>query len=196
MNANDKDTAESAISGRILQTILGVDAMDQHSEIKSTKPSVLLPDSPTDLTSKLHIYSCRYSNPGYGSFTLCDPSSTSDYCTQVLSDFAAVDNTTSRPDITGKLQLYAAWPRIFASHVRLVHLSNNTFITEVTKLFPDGYGRNRGPFAAGTTIGGVAEFVVKDGKVIGVGIEGGDTNGQRHGSTIQERADIWFDRIQ
>jgi hypothetical protein len=197
MNADGKVPVISVITERIFQAITGEDAADEHSALKSLKQpfSQKFPTSAVDPPPELHVYSGEYSNPGYGSFTLCDPRDASDYCTQVLADFAAVDNATSRPEITSPSTLYAAWPRIWSSHVRLVHLFNHTFALEVTKLFPDGYGRNRDPFAAGTAIGGVAEFVMKNGKAIGLGFKGEDTNGQRPGFTVQERADVWFDKM-
>jgi hypothetical protein len=72
-------------------------------------------------------------------------------------------------------QLHAAWPGIWGSYVRLVHSSNNTFTIEVSNLsmlFPHGYGRNQSPFEAGITGEVIWEFVIENKKVIGFRIEG------------------------
>ncbi len=44
------------------------------------------------IQNPLHAYTGTYHNPGYGSFTICAPSSSSHYCVTVLEDFAVVDN--------------------------------------------------------------------------------------------------------
>ncbi|KAG1873550.1 hypothetical protein DFJ58DRAFT_651470, partial [Suillus subalutaceus] len=111
-----------------------------------------------------------YANARYGAFTFCSPSGSSSYCQDVVSDFAAVDaGKSSTPQ---SVQLLAAWPRIWSSHIRSVHRSGNMFVLKYTALFPEGYGRDRIPFETAEigTSEATAEFVVEDGKVAGFGL--------------------------
>ncbi|KAG2141566.1 beta-lactamase/transpeptidase-like protein [Suillus cothurnatus] len=136
-----------------------------------------------------------YINAGYGPITFCSPFGNSSYCQGVISDFAAVDaGKSSAPQ---SVQLFAAWPRIWTSHIRSVHLSGNTFVVRFASLFPEGYGRDRTPFE--TTFAEVtAEFVVEDGKVVGfgwVGLVEQLTERERTHTTVKDRADVWFDKV-
>ncbi|KAG1880766.1 hypothetical protein F4604DRAFT_1510254, partial [Suillus subluteus] len=103
-----------------------------------------------------------YTNAGYGDITFCSPSDSSSYCQDVISDFAAVD--AGKSGAPQPVQLFAAWPRIWSSHIRGVHRSGNTFVVQYTSLFPEGYGRDTTPFET-SEIGSseaTAEFVVED----------------------------------
>jgi hypothetical protein len=148
-----------------------------------------------DLELAIEEFSGTYFNAGYGHITFCSPSGNSSYCQEVISDFAAVDaGKSSAPQ---SVQLFAAWPRIWASHLRSVHLSGNTFLVHYTSLFPEGYGRDRTPFE--TAVAGVtAEFVVEDRKVVGfgwVGLVKQLTERERTHTTVKDRADVWFDKV-
>jgi hypothetical protein len=96
---------------------------------------------------------------------------------------------------------------------------NNTFAFRPTQLYPNGYGRNTSAFETDTLAdyesmrrqpaegGGRMEFVLekdkrKDGKVrvIGVGWFGTVDYGvvpnrEKPGRTVQDRADVWFEKV-
>jgi hypothetical protein len=162
----------------------------------------------SDVTAETPIeldkYAGTYSNAGYGSVTLCDPSNSrnSSYCAQVLSDFAIVDShkpsqLTSR--LLTKPQLFAKWSRLWSTHVRLIHLSDSKSVNiQMTTLFTDGFGADKTPFETfeNGEGEGEAEFVVEDGRVLGLGVFGipGDLT-KRRGNTVQARAEAWFDKI-
>lgn len=135
-----------------------------------------LPDRPVNATTPLPLsaYTGTYGNAGYGSITLCDPGASSFYCKNVLADFNAVDSvgSTPWPSPTDLPQLYAAWDRLWGSHIRLVHVEDNTFNASVTTLFPAGYGADKTPFetAEKDEYPGAVKFVVEQGKVIGLGL--------------------------
>ncbi|KAG2141556.1 beta-lactamase/transpeptidase-like protein [Suillus cothurnatus] len=98
------------------------------------------------------------------------------------------------------VQLLAAWPRIWASHIRGVHQSGNTFNVQYTSLYPEGYGRDTTPFETAEigTSEATAEFVVEDGKVVGfglVGLVGQLTERERTHTTVKDRAEVWFDKV-
>jgi len=149
-------------------------------------------------------YAGTYNNPGYGSITFCDPlnAHNSSYCAEVLADFAIVDSHPScqaTPCLRDKPQLFAKWSRLWSTHVRLAPFSNpgtgHQFIAEMTVLFTRGFGLDKTPFES---VGGVTlvEFVVEDGRVLGLGIFGevGDLT-ERRGNTVQAKAEVWFDKI-
>lgn len=164
----------------------------------------------------LEAYTGTYNNSGYGSFTLCASSSTSDYCTEVLSNFTTVDShiPSSRSASSARYrarnsakELYASFPRVWASHLRFVHLEGQKFIIEATNLFPEGYGKDKSPFEAmadDDTSGVIVEFVVGDENDDAKGVKGfgmvglieGKTARTKRvgGSSVQDRADVWFDR--
>ncbi|KAF8557186.1 beta-lactamase/transpeptidase-like protein [Imleria badia] len=147
----------------------------------------------------LDLFAGIYANPGYGSFTLCSPSSASSYCTNVRSNFSIVDAIQGKPSASSG-DLLAEWPRVWSSHVRMRHQEGSIFEMHFTSLYPDGYGKDTTPFKTrevGTTEG-MAEFVVKDGRVIGFGMSGFVgrlTEQARTYGSVQDRAEVWFDRI-
>jgi hypothetical protein len=81
--------------------------------------------------------------------------------------------------------------------MRLVQISNTShqFDVQLVTLFPEGYGDDKTPFQF--LIGeGLVEFVVEDGRAIGVGIFGavGDLT-ERRDNTVQGQTEAWFDKI-
>ncbi|OJA11009.1 hypothetical protein AZE42_11311, partial [Rhizopogon vesiculosus] len=123
-----------------------------------------------NLELPLEEFSGTYTDPGYGTFTFCSPSSSSSHCQQVITNFTAVDSVQS--SAPSSPQLLAAWPRVWTSHIRAVHQSGNKFVLLWTALFPEGYGRDSTPFETAEigTSEATAEFVVEDGKVVGFGL--------------------------
>src|SRR5271154_47456 len=89
---------------------------------------------PTDVSS----FAGTYTNLGYGPITFCSsPSlSPSAYCANVLSDFSSLGNTTADG------VLYARWPRLWCSHMRISPLTETTVTVETLNVFPRGYGRD------------------------------------------------------
>ena len=147
----------------------------------------------------LDLFAGAYTNPGYGSFTLCSPSSPSSYCTQVRSNFSIVDNVQGNPRAASS-DLLAEWPRVCSSHVRLRHQTGSIFEIYFTSLYTHGYGKDTSPFETGEvgTPEGIAEFVVEDGRVVGFGVSGlvGQlTERARTYESVQDRAEVWFDRV-
>lgn len=146
----------------------------------------------------LEEFSGTYTNPGYGTFSLCSPSSSSSYCQKVITDFTAVDAVKSTAPTSP--QLLGAWTRVWSSHIRVMHQSGNKFLVLVTSLFPEGYGRDSTPFETAEigTSEATAEFVVEDGKVVGFGLFGlvGElTRRERAYTTVKDRAEAWFDKV-
>lgn len=100
-----------------------------------------------------------YSSPGYGTFTLCAPSSTSSYCDQASSDFSA---------FPAQNQLIGIFPRFWTSHISLAPISNDTleFAADFSTLYPKGYGSDKTPFVASMGLVS-ARFVKSEGGVDG-----------------------------
>jgi hypothetical protein len=162
------------------------------------KKAISSPEDTIGLELALEEFSGTYNSPGYGSFTFCSPSSSSSYCHKVITDFTVVD--TAKSNAPSSPQLLAAWPRVWASHIRAMHQSGNKFLVQWTSLFPDGYGRDNTPFETAEigTSEAPAEFVVEDGKVVGFGLFGlvdQLTEKERTQTTVKGRADVWFDKV-
>jgi hypothetical protein len=151
---------------------------------------------------RLDKYAGTYSDSGYGSFTLCDPSNSrnSSYCGQVLSDFATVDAHNTNQSIRTQPQLFAKWSRLWSSHVRLVHApsseSEHQFDVQLTAIFTEGFGVDKTPFELheGGLGDATAEFVVEGETVLGLGVFGSVE--KRIGDTVKEAAEVWFDKIE
>lgn len=231
VNADDKaNVATIPITQKIISNLFGLptDGVERRTEQKEIEHWAS--QEPTDISLRqsgagmnravnkdeidihLEAYTGTYTNSGYGSFTLCTAYSTSQYCTEVLSNFTTVDSASSVPYTRNSAkELYASFPRLWSSHLRFVHLEGQKFHLEATNLFPEGYGRDKTPFEAmsdGSTGGVAVEFVVgvegqveqeNGGIVQGFGlmdlIEGKTARTARErGSSVQRRADVWFER--
>ncbi|KAH9051493.1 beta-lactamase/transpeptidase-like protein, partial [Lactarius vividus] len=126
-----------------------------------------------------------YEDAGYGTFTLCDASSRSDECRSVLDDFRLVDESSADDPKT----LFGSWPSVWTSHARLSP-TNTTgrYLLDVGSLYPTGYGKNTTPFAVWTDRA-LADFVVEDGVVRGLGFGGREGYG-----SVEENFDVWFSK--
>ena len=152
-----------------------------------------LPLSPNDISG-------TYTNPGYGTLTFCGPNSTSFYCSKVHANFTTVDE--ARDNVNHSIELLAAWPRFWSSHVRMRYLGGTLFSVHMTSLFPNGYGKDSTPFEI-AEIGMspiTAEFVIDEGKLVsGFGMttltESRTGRRARLDRTVKDSAEIWFDRI-
>ncbi|KAA1476004.1 beta-lactamase/transpeptidase-like protein [Dentipellis sp. KUC8613] len=210
-NADTKSFTYNDLPQRIVRDVFG------HSE---HKPEDLVPQRAPHTTSSpessqlyptrnrqdshipLDAYAGTYGNAGYGSLTLCAPSSTSAPCAKVLAEFDAIDAAGGwSARFNGSAQLFASWERLWSSHLRLVHLSGNKFAMFPTSLFPQGYGRDTTPFETSDALlrdlGGepAVEFVVgANGKVVGGGLNGlVEQVGKKEG-TVEETAEAWFEK--
>ncbi|KZT23833.1 beta-lactamase/transpeptidase-like protein [Neolentinus lepideus HHB14362 ss-1] len=205
LNVDEKASVHTELSFKLMDSFFSISEVDPYSylnsdaQVNSDEPTASSPpyESSTEQSTDLSSLSGTYSNPGYGAFTVCDPSSTSLYCSEVLADFAAVDSVIG--GVSGAY-LYAAWPRIWSTHLRFIHRRDNEFELIFTALFPKGYGPDLTPFETTETGEGQgrAEFVVENGKVIGFGLFGligEETERDRLGGSVQQRAEAWFTRV-
>jgi len=200
LNSGDTATVAEILASRIIEDVLGLD----RTEVVTKPPESKQRPYPvnTSLPYELSLYAGTYGNPGYGSFTVCDPMSSSSLCKGVLEDFRVVDQARSLPlpPTKDSKQLYAAWTRIWSKQARFVHREDNTFEVCLTALFPEGYGDKTTPFEAYEldNYEGTAEFVVEDGKVVGFGFFGESSDmahSWRKGTNVQENAMVWFSRL-
>ncbi|KAG1720360.1 uncharacterized protein EDB91DRAFT_1281425 [Suillus paluster] len=137
-NGGDRATPVMNISNRIIDAALHL--RSQPSPLIMPEKKAITPqhEGVVGLQLAVEAFSGTYANPGYGVLSFCSPSSSSSYCRDVISDFTAVDAAQS--SAPNSPQLLAAWPRVWASHIRAVHQSGNTFSVQYTSLFPEGYG--------------------------------------------------------
>jgi hypothetical protein len=148
----------------------------------------------------LSAFAGTYSDPAYGSFTLCAPSSASEACQAVLDTFQTTSNATGK---TNEEALYASWPRLWGTHLRVLRTSSDStsvkWTFSPTALFPSGFGADTTPFELPMDQDALAEFGLdEDGKVIGLGVvsEGlTDVERVRKGENAEERAEVWFSRV-
>ena len=163
---------------------------------------------PTDLES----FSGTYSNPGYGAVILCTAQSTSHHCLDVLSSFAPFIAQTPFPSpipAPTAPELYAVWPRLWSSHVRLAHRSAAEFDFRFTSLFPEGYGANVTAFETSESgesegravfvVGGGGEGEGEAAGVLGFGLEidaeAVEARKRAGAKDVKEWADAWFERV-
>ncbi|KAI0042675.1 beta-lactamase/transpeptidase-like protein [Auriscalpium vulgare] len=193
-NADGKHLAIEAVSHLVARAILGGDDLGLPSHMlssdalepqKSQRPQECTDMPPFDFTGTYH-------NDGYGTMTLCNLSSTSNFCSGVLTDFA---NFRGASPCDQAHALYAVFPRTRTTHIRFVHVENTRFDMEPTYLFPDGYGRNTTPFEVIITEA-QATFVVEHAEIVGFGLSGtvfeGPTMREKEGGPIEYTAEAWF----
>lgn len=110
-------------------------------------------------------------------------------------------NNSTQPII----QLVAAWPRLWSTHVRLLpillfpdksnHLAEHKFIAEMVVLYPNGFGLDKTPFETYNNKLSVEFAEGKDGEVVGFGIMGVDDYlAKRREKTVEGQAIAWFDK--
>lgn len=149
----------------------------------------------------LDAYTGAYSNPAFGTFTLCSQSSVlsrtnaENTCAKVISNFTAVF-----PSLPPRA-LYASWPRIVLSHIQLIHESNHTFDLKGYSLYPAGYGKDTTPFAEDITgpLNWTYEtrFDVVNGKVVGLAFMDsldGLPGGRKKEGELKDVAYAYFER--
>lgn len=156
--------------------------------------------------SKLETYAGTYFNAGYGSgnLTLCTRSTDSEQCKQVMDDFSSFREKDASHTI------YASLPTLWSSHVRMRFVGNDTFKIQITYLFPEGYGKDKTPFEYGEEgeNGGTIRFAVnRDEDSMGIMVEeilgfglfdtvGAVTDREKKGGSVEETAEVWFEKLQ
>lgn len=104
----------------------------------------------------IEAYAGTYENAGYGTITLCAPSSTSPDCRRVLNTFATVNNLTASEN---RNTLYAEYGSMWSSYMRFRHVGGDDFQMMLMDLFPHGYGKDTTPFEVNSE--GSGEAVTK-----------------------------------
>lgn len=202
-NGAAKHQQELAVIFRIIEDYFKLPHKESERLAKLTRSTTSTPSAPptpsgSPLTLSLADYAGHYHDEGYGTITLCAPTSApSIECTGVLHAFAPFYNTSSG---AAESSLYAAVSSLWISHLRLEHTAGDAFALHGSFLFPDGFGRDRSSFEMSETDGAglVAEFLVEQGRVRGValnGLVGELTNAQRAGGSLRETAEVWLEKI-
>lgn len=125
-----------------------------------------------DFAAYSRKYEGRHSNLGYGSFTLCQITSVSDFCKTVRAEFATMEVDAHSNGLHPGL-LYSAWPRVWSTHLRLLQEPgppSYTFSFEDLRRYPNGYGKNTTPPELPGVSSGEARFVVEGSEVLGFGL--------------------------
>ncbi|EMD35204.1 hypothetical protein CERSUDRAFT_116672 [Gelatoporia subvermispora B] len=213
-NAYLKQAAKTAIGYRVIEDVLGLPrrnwSVDDYS-VEYTLANQGRPDdafqlsadeSESPLSLDLEAYAGTYIDPGYGTITLCSPRSTSHYCSLVLSDFASVEDLNTSPSNTS---LFASWPRVWSTHLRMQQRGADAFGVVATALFPHGYGANTSAFEVWgiDDSTGRVQFVVEDGgpkrRIAGFAMtmdEAAAAARKRAGAKDPEgTADVYFKRV-
>lgn len=142
---------------------------------------------------KLGAYTGFYSAPGYLPIQLCSSANQSAHCNNVISDFATIHNSS-----TLESTLYATYPTVWSTHIRLSHVSGDVFNVTFTALFPSGYGEDKHAFetAEAGEGEGTIEFEVRDGKVQGFSLvidkEAAVARKRKIGGGLRELGEAWF----
>ncbi|OCH90090.1 beta-lactamase/transpeptidase-like protein [Obba rivulosa] len=111
------------------------------SQVRVSAPVCANENATAELSVPLEMFAGSYQGLGYGSFSLCAPTSTSSYCRDVLSTFALVPSFRSThaepvrlsagdasPSFASLLRpgLYGHWPRWISTHIALHPLSSSS----------------------------------------------------------------------
>ncbi|KZT61602.1 beta-lactamase/transpeptidase-like protein, partial [Calocera cornea HHB12733] len=152
----------------------------------------------TPCALELSAYCGTYKHPAYGSFTLHGPgSSPSDKGDAVISAFAAVNSSPTAPfpeEAHTTPQLYAAYDRIWCSHLRFRHKEAERWAVTGEALYPEGWGADKAPFVR-VQNAWEASFGLVDGKVTGMQwMENTLYTPQMKQAGDDERV-IWFERM-
>jgi len=132
-----------------------------------------------------------YYNAGYGTGVLCSVHSTSPSCKGVLDAFRSIDPSSLSPTSTST-DLFASWITLISTHIRFTYTNSSQYLISAGSIYPQGYGKNTTAFSTLVPIA-TAEFVVKNGTVVGFGwdniIDGG---GVKRSGSVEETSEVWF----
>ncbi|TBU36177.1 beta-lactamase/transpeptidase-like protein [Dichomitus squalens] len=192
-NADEKAPWNFKIFTRILDDVLGTRMSKTLVESSDAEVDQLTVTSYKSPSLKLEDYTGLYTAPGYLPIRLCSTSIYSKDCRDIISDFATLHNAS-----TLESTLYAAFPNVWASHVRLDHFSGDVFNITFTALFPNGYGQNTTAFETAETgeSEGWVEFKMTQGEVEGFSLvidhAAYESRTRKIGSELIETGDAWF----
>ncbi|KAH9855877.1 beta-lactamase/transpeptidase-like protein [Lenzites betulinus] len=207
-NMDEKQNDTMSILFHVIDKALNLPPSNEHTledQPMFQNPIIQIRDSVeaplTDpLPLDLEAYIGSYTSVAYGNITFCGSNSTSAHCAQVLATFAPIVTATGEP--LPDARLYAAWPRVWSSHVRLRHASGNTFGLVFPWLFPQGFGANRTAFEFYDSVISVGrvEFLVERGRVLGFALvtqeEAAAARKERTNGSVQEIGDAWFVKVE
>jgi hypothetical protein len=134
-----------------------------------------------------------YYNAGYGTGVLCSVHSTSPSCKSVLDAFRSFDPSSLSPKSTST-DLFASWVTQFSTHIRFACTNSSNYLISAGTIYPQGYGKNTTAFSTLVPIA-TAEFVVKNGKVVGFGwnnIIDEASGGVKRSGSVEETSEVWF----
>lgn len=206
-NADQPQEAHLKVAYRIIEDVLKLPHVVDPDANPSTASTIAQDDAHLDgsttitLAASLSRYAGTYKNLAYGNFTLCAPTTRSEYCASVRADFAACGERGEHP------ALYAAYPRFTSSHIRLTphplqpaaHENIDAWELEFVSLFPHGYGKDTTPFVYRVLGGSTMEVrcAVVGGRVDGCGIVDVTLDEGRvlREGPLKEVADVWFERV-
>jgi hypothetical protein len=195
-NSDSKGALNSELSDQIMASLFGI-----HTDVSHTTRTneAVLPmgthDDGGEAEIPIDAFAGIYFDRGYGTLSLCAPSSTTLACRSLLGRFKEVGGAFS------PRALYASTNSFWVSHIRFPHTDNTTFNFVPTTLFPNGYGANTTSFELAEDAGPLSRAVfVRDqhGRVKGFGLfgqAGKVLDRERREGTVQEQAEVWFQRI-
>jgi hypothetical protein len=192
-NADDKLALNIEISNRIIASLFGIDA-DPSYTTRTNEDSPPAETYDAHDAEPLDTFAGNYFDAGYGALSLCAPISTTPACRSLVDGFRAVDGAFD------PRALYASTNSFWVSQIRFPRTGNTTFGFVPTTLFPEGFGENTTSFEVLQDAGPLArvEFVRgRHGRVEGFGLfglAGMVLDRERRGSTLQEKAEVWFER--
>ena len=164
--------------------------MNQVDEVNNDEPLA------EPLPCELGRYTGTYTNIAYGNITFCSPDSKSSYCERILQDFMPIEAASGKP--LPSARLYAAFRRVWSTHVRLRHTSGNSFGLVFSAPFPSGYGHEKTPFEYYDSVQSVGrvEFVTGGQNVLGFALitdeAAAAAREMRTNGTLQMIGDAWF----
>lgn len=172
-----------------------------HSVSEDAPPQRIVSLRPAQHDS-LEVYAGTYANIGYGNVTFCAPSTTSAYCDRVRAAFTLMHNDTANSTPA----LLSEWPRLLASHIRLVpHQPDadepSIFWLTTHYMFPDGYGKDRSPFdyeLFPPGFGLYAQCTTGDegeGEGCGVFLTLEAYVDRKGGVPLRKQAEVWFEKV-
>jgi hypothetical protein len=207
-NADSSDDTNVLIAHRVLRAAFGLseDADPGVAPASQNAPSTGAQagaggeeasgnrDPPVDVD-----FTGSYAAAGYGpGFVLCNTSSTSAYCLETL----AVFKSALGDDGLNATDFFGAWPRLWSTHIGFAHQGGTSFSLQTLNVFPQGYGKNGSAFIfpewTAEEGGPVMNCVVEEGTVRGCGLFGTveqKTIREKKGGSIEETADVWFERF-
>ncbi|KAI0090893.1 beta-lactamase/transpeptidase-like protein [Irpex rosettiformis] len=204
-NTSDKTDQTASIFLRILEQLLKIPGPAPGTDAASVFPELVKVQGRAtggaDEELPIEAYAGVYYNPGYYNITLCPatvPSKAENtICKDTLEAFSYFEDVSASNDT-----LYVALSSLWTQQSRLHRVDGNRFQLRLTYLFPHGYGNDTSPFEL-TYYNGFnsnVTFVVEDNNLVtGFALDSFDVEGvvqrKKGNGSIEEKADVWFDKI-